>query len=204
LRRKYRCALESLLSVDEGVKRVVDALQARGELDDTLLIFTSDNGFFYGEHRIPGGKQRAYEESIRVPLVMRGPGVPQGVTVSDTAINVDLAPTIVDAAGANPGLTMDGRSLITLAQRPGAGEGRDVLIENRAFQDHPAFTAVRTERYLYAEHQSGDRELYDLLRDPFELENRHGDRAYDSIEARLADRLHELLTCSGADCWAQR
>jgi N-acetylglucosamine-6-sulfatase len=204
LRRKYRCALESLMSVDEGTRRVVDALQARGELDDTLLIFTSDNGFFYGEHRIPGGKQRPYEESIRVPLLMRGPGIPQGVIVSDPAINVDLAPTIVDAAGAKAGLTMDGQSLIALAQRPGTGAGRDILIENRAFQDQPPFTAVRTDRYLYAEHATADKELYDLRRDPFELENRDGDRAYDSVEARLADRLHQLQTCSGSDCWAQR
>ena len=78
IQRKYRCELESLLSVDEGVKKVVEALRANGELDNTLLIFTSDNGFFHGEHRIPDGKQRIYEESIRVPLLMRGPGHPAG------------------------------------------------------------------------------------------------------------------------------
>jgi hypothetical protein len=99
---------------------------------------------------------------------------------------------------------MDGRSLIALAQRPGTGAARDVLIENRAFQDQPAFTAVRTDSYLYAEHASGDKELYDLRRDPFELENRVGDRTYDSVEARLADRLDQLQACSGSDCWAQR
>ena len=78
IQRKYRCELESLLSVDEGVKKVVDALRANGELDNTLLVYTSDNGFFHGEHRIPNGKQRIYEESIRVPLQMRGPGIPAG------------------------------------------------------------------------------------------------------------------------------
>ena len=83
------------------MKQVVDALEANGELDNTLIIYTSDNGFFHGEHRIPSGKQRIYEESIRVPLQMRGPGIPPGVTVNDLAINADLAPTIVDAADAD-------------------------------------------------------------------------------------------------------
>ena len=81
IQRKYRCELESLLSVDEGVKQVVDALRATGELDNTLIIYTSDNGYFHGEHRIPKGKLHIYEESIRVPLEMRGPGIPRGVTV---------------------------------------------------------------------------------------------------------------------------
>ena len=76
--------------------------RASGELDNTLIIYTSDNGFFHGEHRIPSGKMHIYEESIRVPLEMRGPGIPKGVSVDPLAINADLAPTIVDAAGAHP------------------------------------------------------------------------------------------------------
>ena len=80
IQRKYRCELESLLAVDDGVKKVIDALQAKGELDNTLIIYTSDNGYFHGEHRIPRARARIYEESIRVPLEMRGPGIPQGVT----------------------------------------------------------------------------------------------------------------------------
>src|SRR5436190_8478619 len=102
IQRKYRCELESLLSVDEGVKKVVDALRATGELNNTLIIYTSDNGYFHGEHRIPKGKLHIYEESIRVPLEMRGPGIPRGVNVGDLAINADLAPTIVDVAHAKP------------------------------------------------------------------------------------------------------
>ena len=78
IQRKYRCELESLLSVDQGVKRVVDALTASGELDNTLIIYTSDNGYFHGEHRIPADKTHVYEESIRVPLQIRGPGIPRG------------------------------------------------------------------------------------------------------------------------------
>jgi N-acetylglucosamine-6-sulfatase len=110
IRRRYRCELESLLSVDEGVKKIVDALKAKAELGSTLLVYTSDNGFFHGEHRIPDRKTKIYEESIRVPLLMRGPGIPRGVSVSDLVINADLAPTIVDVANASPGLVMDGLS----------------------------------------------------------------------------------------------
>jgi arylsulfatase A-like enzyme len=192
--RHYRCRLESVLSVDQGVKRIVDALRAQGELARTVLMFTSDNGFFHGEHRIPSGKQRIYEESIRVPLLMRGPGIPVGVNVSDLVINADLAPTIVDVANANPGLVMDGRSLIPVAQQPGIEQGRELLIEEQLFK------AIRTERYLYAEHDTGERELYDLNNDPFELRSRHDSPSYASVRAQLAARLRQLETCSGSSC----
>ena len=78
IQRKYRCRLESVLSVDEGVKRSSGALRAKGELDNTVLVFTADNGFFHGEHRIPSGKMHIYEESIRVPLADARAGHPAG------------------------------------------------------------------------------------------------------------------------------
>jgi N-acetylglucosamine-6-sulfatase len=194
IQRKYRCELESLLSVDEGVKKVVDALRASGELSNTLIVYTSDNGYFHGEHRIPKGKLHIYEESIRVPLEMRGPGIPRRVNVGDLAINADLAPTIVDAANAKPGLVMDGLSLIPVAQNPGIEQGRELLIEE------PSFEAIRTERYMYAEHSTGETELYDLLKDPFELQSRHNAPAYASVKAQLAHDLHQLENCAGPSC----
>ena len=196
IRRRYRCRLESLLSVDEGVKALVDALRPGHELANTLLIYTSDNGFFHGEHRIREGKTRIYEESIRVPLLMRGPGIPRGVMISDLATNADLAPTIVDVASATPGLVMDGRSLIPVAQQPGLEQGRELLIEE------PSFTAIRTARYKYAEHVSGETELYDLQKDPLELQSRHDAPAYASIKAQLAARLALLRECAGVECQA--
>ena len=194
IKRHYRCALESLLSVDEGVKKIVDALVADNELDNTLIIYTSDNGFFYGEHRLFFIKRHIYEESIRVPLLMRGPGIPAGVTISDLSINADLAPTVVDAANATPGLVMDGRSLIPVVQQPGSGAGRELLIEE------PGFKAIRTERYMYAEHTTGEKELYDLLKDPFELQSRQNASAYASVKSLLAARLDQLRDCTGPDC----
>jgi N-acetylglucosamine-6-sulfatase len=194
IRRKYRCELESLLSVDEGVEQVVDALTASGELDDTLMAYTSDNGFFHGEHRIPDAKQRIYEESIRAPLLIRGPGIPQGVNVSDLSINADLAPTIVDVADASPGLVMDGRSLIQVASQPRIERGRELLIEE------PGFKAIRTERYMYSERSGGAKELYDLKKDPFELVSRHADPAFASVKSQLAAHLHQLQNCAGSGC----
>ena len=185
--------------MDEGVKKVVQALVAKGELANTLLIFTSDNGFFNGAHRIPQGKEEIYDESIRVPLQMRGPGIPAGETVSDLAINADLAPTIVDAANANPGLAMDGRSLIPVAKHPGIESGRELLIE-QPIGGNQGFEAIRTERYMYAERNTGEQELYDLQKDPFELQSRHNAPAYASVKAQLAARLHTLQNCSGLTC----
>jgi arylsulfatase A-like enzyme len=195
VQRKYRCALESLLAVDEGVKRIIDALRANSELGNTLAVFTSDNGYFNGEHRIPEGKQRIYEESVRVPLEMRGPGIPQGVTVNDLTINADLAPTILQVAtAASPGLAIDGRSLIPVAQSPGIESGRELLIEE------PGFEAIRTDRYAYAEYRSGEKELYDLPNDPFEFQSHHDDPAYALVKSQLADQLHQLQTCAGSTC----
>lgn len=93
--RRYRCTLESLQSVDEGIAQVLTALEASGELDQTLIVFTSDNGFFNGEHRLAQGKGRHYEPATRVPLLLRGPGVPAGMSVVEPVTNADLAPTIL-------------------------------------------------------------------------------------------------------------
>jgi arylsulfatase A-like enzyme len=198
IERNYRCELESLQAVDEGVKRVVAALKASGELDDTLIVYTSDNGFFHGEHRIAQGKMHIYEESIRVPLQIRGPGVPKGVTIGPSVTNADLAPTVVDVANALPGLVMDGRSLLPVARQPRIERQRQLLVEQ------PSLEAIRTPRYMYAEYHNGDRELYDLKRDPYELQSRHRDPAYSSVETELADRLDLLRGCAGSACRLHR
>jgi arylsulfatase A-like enzyme len=125
----HRQELEALLAVDEGVARIVGALERAGELEDTLLVFTSDNGYLHGEHRVPAGKVLAYEPSIRVPLLMRGPGVPRGLRPAQLAANVDLAPAILEAAGAAGGWEPDGLSLFGFLSDPGLETGRDLLLE---------------------------------------------------------------------------
>ena len=164
------------------------------------MIFTSDNGFFHGEHRVPSGKVLVYEPSIRVPLIMRGPGVPEGATRGQLVTNADLAPTILDATGARAGKTQDGRSLFGLLGDRGREWGRDLLVEGGGVPGRGAFSALRTYRYLYAEYTTGERELYDLERDPYELLSRHADGAYAAVRRGLARRLSSLKECAGRSC----
>jgi N-acetylglucosamine-6-sulfatase len=198
----YQQRLESLLAVDDAVETIVAALGATGELDETLILFTSDNGFFHGEHRVPMGKLLAYEPSISVPLYMRGPGVPKGETVRQLVTNADLAPTILDAAEARPGRVQDGRSLFGLLEDPGVQWGRELLIEGGSNQGL-TFTGLRNYRWKYVEHATGEAELYDLERDPDELVSRHADPALAPIRFAMASRLARLRSCVGEACRAK-
>lgn len=195
----HRQRLESLLAVDEGVRQIVAALRRSGELDRTLLVFTSDNGYIAGEHRISHGKAKAYEPVTRVPLLIRGPGVPAGVRRRQLVSNADLAPTILDVAGALPGRPQDGRSLIPLARNPAVARARPVLIEvANAVGIRTA--AIRTRRWLYIDHLRRGRELYDMRRDPHQLESLHRRRALRHVRRTLARELRALRRCAGADC----
>ncbi|HET8641624.1 MAG TPA: sulfatase [Pseudonocardiaceae bacterium] len=199
--KDYRSRLEALQAVDDAVAAIVGRLAQHGELANTLIIFTSDNGWLQGEHRIPRGKVYAYEESSRVPLIVRGPGVPAGATNAAFVSNVDLAATILDAADAVPGITIDGRSLIPIAQDPGSVAGRQLLIETGPKPSgNQWYAAVRGGRWAYVEHSTGERELYDQQLDPYQLVSRHNDPAYATVRAALAAKLHELQLCAGATC----
>ncbi|CAN5794081.1 sulfatase [soil metagenome] len=193
LERRYQDRLASLLAVDDAVERIVDKLRDARELRDTLVVFTSDNGYLLGEHRLTA-KGSLYEESVGVPLIMRGPGIPRGVTRPQIAGNIDLAPTIFDFTGVKPLRVTDGRSLLPLARRRGAAADRDILLENQNS------TAVRTQRYMYAEHPGDEFELYDLRSGPFQLRSRHDDPALAGVRATLAQRLAELQDCAGQGC----
>ena len=125
----YRHELASLLAVDEAVSAVVNALSAKGVLGNTYVIFTSDNGYFHGEHRTPDEKILGYENSARVPLIIRGPGITPGSHVRELVANVDLAPTITSWTGATPGLTMDGRTLAPFLAAPSQRTRRPILLE---------------------------------------------------------------------------
>jgi N-acetylglucosamine-6-sulfatase len=196
--RNYRARLESLLAVDEAVARVVRELAARDELDNTLIIFTADNGWLQGEHRIPNGKIHPYEESIRVALVVRGPGMARNVRSATPVSNIDLASTIVETAGARPAITTDGRSLRGLDQPDAA---RDLLIETGPKRSGDRwYAAIRTRDYVYIEHSTGEQELYDLRIDPFQRRSLHADPAYAERKRDLTRRLHALRRCAGDTC----
>jgi arylsulfatase A-like enzyme len=196
----HRCRLDSLLSADRGVGRIVAELASAGRLADTLILFTSDNGLMQGQHRVASGKLVPYEPSIRVPLIARGPGFAAGATVDAPAVNADYAPTFLRAAGvAAGGHDPDGVALQDVAA--GRYPDRDVAIEAYALKKHDVpFHGVRTPNFVYAEYGDGERELYDLAKDPYELENRAGDPSYAATEAWLAARSAQLARCAGAGC----
>ncbi|MGH2783406.1 MAG: sulfatase family protein, partial [Thermoleophilaceae bacterium] len=153
IEENWRQELESLQAVDDAVARVVGTLERTGELSNTLIVFTSDNGYMHGEHRARRGKVWLYEESTRVPLIVRGPGIPRGLRDPRPVANIDVVPTIVDAAGAEPKRVMDGRSLFELVEDPGIWWGRDLLIENgNGANNVSPYRAIRTQRFVYAKH----------------------------------------------------
>jgi N-acetylglucosamine-6-sulfatase len=192
----YRSRLESLLAVDDMVGRLLGALRRAGELGQTVVVFTSDNGFLLGQHRLVG-KDVVYDEAAEVPLVVRGPGFPRGAVRRQIVGNVDLAPTIARLAGAEPGRRVDGSALPAQAQSAEAGAAGRILLEVLAAH---RVAAVRTPGYLYAKYATGERELYDLRADPGELTNLAADPAYGAIRARLAAQLARLRDCAGAGC----
>ncbi len=193
LTERYRARLGSLKAVDDLVARLMNTLHDTGELATTYVVFTSDNGYLLGEHRLTK-KVKLYEESAGVPLVMRGPGVPAGEVRRQMTGNIDLAPTILEVTGAAPLRVMDGRSLIPFAQSGAFEADRDILLENG-----PS-AAVRTPSYMYAEHTGGgtEQELYDMAEDPLQLESLHAQNL--PVESDLEQRLRELEDCVGAEC----
>ena len=229
---RWRCALASLAGVDRGVRKVYEAIRAAGELRKTVFVFVSDNGFFFGEHRINRGKVFPYEEASRQPLLIRLPrryrdGAQRVRHVGKPVANIDLAPTILDLAGAEPCArgndcrTMDGRSLMPLLTRSGGWRrGRGVLTEyrepNLGRYSTCEFAGTRTRRAIYTEHyrvvdpSTGNcvdstppqAERYDLKSDPFELENLCfggvvGSCPTDAQQLDLEVRLATLRDCAG-------
>jgi len=200
----------SLMAVDEHVKDLVGTLRKTHQLKNTMIVFVSDNGWLQGEHRIPGDKFLPYEESLKVPLIIRGPGVPKGQKISGQVSNVDFAPTLLDVAGAKPGRAMDGTSLMPAIRDPKKTPNRAIEIEAlaRLFEgnvpantwDRP-YTGVRTDRYTYVVWtETGEIELYDRKKDPYEMQSVAGDPAYAGIRARLAGKLEQLKSCAGKSC----
>jgi N-acetylglucosamine-6-sulfatase len=193
----YRSRLESLLAVDELIGKVIDELGRTGALDGTLVVFTSDQGFVLGEHGLVG-KQLPYEESVRVPLVVRGPGIEAGRRISTPVANADLAPTIVEAATATAGVDADGVSLLGVLRGDSEPPRRALLLEG--FEELP-FAGLRTPSgYTYLETGRGEVELYDLDADPYQRRNLAERPRYAARRERLAAKLADLRECAGETC----
>jgi N-acetylglucosamine-6-sulfatase len=221
LEQSNRNRLESLLAVDEAVAAVVEALQQAGRLERTYLFFVTDNGFLLGQHRRTA-KLVPYEESMRMPMLVRGPGVRAGQTNETLVGNIDLAPTIAALAGVGTPGFVDGRSIAGTFD--GSDSGRQAFLVaafsgeetdpeeleaevglERVLGDQRGVTpyrAIRTTEWMYVEYRNAEREreLYDLNADPFQMESRHADPGTAEIREGLSAWLATLEACSGQRC----
>lgn len=197
---RHRDRLRSLLSVDDMVARLLTELRATGELQNTYVVFTSDHGYHLGEHGLDHGKGTAYEEDIRVPLYVRGPGVPADRTLGHKVLNLDFAPTFAELGGAPVPDGADGRSFVPLLDDapPPADEWRESFLVEY-YQNHP-YSALRTGRHTYVEYETGERELYDLETDPHQLESLHASPERQALMSELHARLEALKGCAGESC----
>lgn len=267
---RRRARLDMLASVDEAVAQIVNRLDAEGELDNTYVIFTSDNGYFSSEHRIRQGKFLPHEPSSRVPLMMRGPGITAGTSSGELVSNVDIAATVAEIAGASPTLVQDGRSLLPYATNATARSQRGILLEGdtgpgiddegvetpvadndaqrlKAFYKKlkakkrkinrrcnklkrkspkralrckrngvnnleqeptdttyklraPAYTGLRTDRWVLHLYSTGEIELYDMARDPSQLSSLHRNKRFAPIRKWMLAKLNVLAGCAGSAC----
>ena len=199
----YKQYCETLLAVDESIGRVLDTLRQMGILDSTLVIYMGDNGFMFGEHGLID-KRVAYETSIRVPMLMQCPQLFQGRTVIDEVVaNIDVAPTILEAAGVRTPGYMDGQSFL------GLGQGKDVNWRNsllyvyyweKNFPHSPTVFALRGDRYKYITYYGlwDTDELYDIQADPGETTNLIASRPHQQIAAEMENELYTKLAETGS------
>lgn len=200
--RLHRERVRSLLSVDEQVRATVEALDRVGQLDNTYIFFTSDNGYAVGEHGLTT-KNHPYETSLRIPLLVRGPGIPPGVARPGQFGLADLSPTFLDIADADPGRRQDGRSML-----PALTDGDDgyshYLIQASGWSYVPGlkwwWRGVRSPDYTYVRYHDGFEELYDLRADPTQLDNIVDDPGAASVRDDMRGRLSVLENCRGAAC----
>lgn len=204
---------ESIYVLDRQVGRLVRKLKRTGEWNNTVMMFTSDNGYFLGEHRRPTGKVLGHEPSLRVPFLITGPGMRAGEKRNDPITNIDVTATILDLAGATPPHTADGRSHRTTLRDGDAGWTQPVFFEavhsTRGRKTEPLLKndrrssfGVRTPRYSFTIYKTGERELYDLYADPAQMQSLHDDPRFVGLTKELTDLVIAYRNCRGSACHA--
>ncbi len=197
--RRQAARMRSALTLEDLSRSVVSALSRTGQQDETYVIFTSDNGFHMGLHRVRGAKWTPYMEAHEVPFAVRGPGVARGKSFDDLVTNTDITPTVLDLAGLQIPDWMDGRSFAPFLDGMAPEAWRSsVLIEGAGgtYYDRPAYAGVRREDEVYVEYaDGGGREYYDLAADPYQLQNRP-----EAAPQEMKEDLGALESCSGDDC----
>ncbi|MGB7588941.1 MAG: sulfatase, partial [Solirubrobacterales bacterium] len=249
-RTYYQKQLEALRSVDDGVKLIIDTLGQLNRLRNTYVLFTSDNGFFFGEHRLLGGKFLAYEPATHMPFLIRGPGIKPGSSTGELAANIDIAPTILELAGAEADKSIDGRSMVPFLHDPSLRTRRPILFESfvetsdveangaistsgegdggrpggngstgrasslaRSATGSPGekahasilappkdYEGIRLGPYKYIAWPDGEKELYDINKDPNELNNLARSPNFYPVRNFLHEQLRRLEDCSGREC----
>jgi arylsulfatase A-like enzyme len=205
--RKHRNRLRAMRSVDDAIAGLLRSLRETRQLDITYVVLWNDNGYHMGQHRIPEGKRTIYEEDVRYPMVVRGPGVRHGAKDERLVSGTDLMPTFLDLAGAPSPEYADGRSLVPLlsgSELPWRDslllEGYDDGFGKKAYVP-PDFKAIRTsDGRTYVEYETGEREMYDLRTDPRQLRSLHDEPEHAVEESALSARLQTLKYCSGKGC----
>jgi N-acetylglucosamine-6-sulfatase len=190
--------MRSALTLEDLSKNVMAALKRVHQLDNTYLIFTSDNGYQMGLHGIKVTKFIPYTEAHEVPLVVRGPGVPAGASFDELIANIDIAPTVLDLAGVEEPGWMDGRSFEPFLGGDAPEAWRDSLLIEGVKSDspkRPAYSGVRHQEEIYVRYESGEEEFYDLRKDPYQLESRP-----QAAPASLKKKLEALKNCAGDGC----
>lgn len=222
IQERWRSEVASLKAVDEGVGRVLDQLRATGRIDDTYILFTSDNGLFHGEHRIAYGKFLPHEPSSRLPLIVRGPGLPKGGRTAALGSNLDLAGTVLEMTGAQAGAQMDGRSLLPFARQTTLRHRSPVLLEgfNARGPDLPElfldgsgrkrpnqalvlnYTGFVAGPWKFISYAYGEEELYNLYTDPGEKRNVVRNKRAKGIVRWARKQAKRLGACAGPACHA--
>jgi N-acetylglucosamine-6-sulfatase len=192
----------ALAAVDDGVGKILEALEATGALENTIVMFAGDHGYFYGEHGLNDERRLAYEESARIPLLVRYPKIAAAKSApTQFALNIDVAPTVLELAGVPGSADVDGRSLVPLLRGARPTDWRTSFVieyfSDRVFPRilNMGYQAVRTERWKYIRYSelANMDELYDLTADPYEMKNAIADPARKEDLRRLQDELNRLL-----------
>jgi N-acetylglucosamine-6-sulfatase len=191
-------------AVDEMVVDLVNLLEELGQLENTYIFFTSDNGFHMGEHMLPSGKMLPYEEDIFVPLYVRGPGIQPGTIIPELTVNIDLAPTFLELAGGKTSRFVDGVSLVPLLFPDGQPlEWRQAFLIGTGELEEETITlswrGIRTQAFKFVEYKNGEIEFYDLIADPYEMENIASQLDPQTL-ATLYEWLEKFKTCKADEC----